>query len=564
MFTEMEVGRALLSSSPPLPTRTHLRHCPSSSVLMLHEQVAVVAASIPITSVAQHFPASVLLQEQRDDSKPLLNMIKEDRISQEMLDRREIEVNSSTLGENHDNLDELLLQFGYQTLQSPILRNLFTALQTEQKLSLSLGLQSVANNTTKFNDVEPSNVIDIAKKALSASREAALFADTSANFDNSVSTSLGSPSSTFSHEDVKIVRSTRRRELQSKNRRLPKTKDTFDELHNLRRTEIRKNTSEEFDPNDPLRLFLWGPETKQLLTAKEESELVIQVQELLKLEAVKSKLQSHFGREPTLVEWAEAVELNCMVLQSRIRSGNRSREKLIHANLRMVVHIAKRYQGRGVGLQDLLQEGSMGLMKSVEKFKPQAGCRFATYAYWWIRQTVRKALFQHSRTIRLPESVYSLLGKIMEAKRSCAREGDHNPSKEEVARRAGITVNKLEKLLYMTRAPISMQQPVWTDQDTTFQEITADSEIEIPELSVAKRLMRKHVRGLLNILNPRERHIIRLRFGIEDGKQRSLSEIGGLFGLTKERVRQLESRALNKLKQCLGKHGLDAYTDLLV
>ena len=122
----------------------------------------------------------------------------------------------------------------------------------------------------------------------------------------------------------------------------------------------------------------------------------------MRLVKVKSKLQSQFGREPTLVEWAEAMGLSCSALQAELHSGNRSREKLINANLRMVVHIAKQYQGRGLSLQDLLQEGSMGLMKSVEKFKPQVGCRFATYAYWWIRQTITKFIMQHSRTIRLP------------------------------------------------------------------------------------------------------------------------------------------------------------------
>ncbi|KAF5471856.1 hypothetical protein F2P56_008622 [Juglans regia] len=206
----------------------------------------------------------------------------------------------------------------------------------------------------------------------------------------------------------------------------------------------------------------------------------------------------------------------------------------------------------------------MGLMKSVEKFKPQSGCRFATYVYWWIRQSIRKAIYQHSRTIRLPETVHALLGKMMESKRLLIQEGNHLPTNEELARHVGITVNKLEKLLCTTRLPLSMQRPVWADQDTTFQEITSDTEVEIPEVSVAKKLMRQHARNLLSILSPRERRIIRLRFGIEDGKQKSLSEIGNMFGLSKERVRQLENRALHRLKQCLSSEGLVAYTELLV
>ncbi|XP_056171517.1 RNA polymerase sigma factor sigF, chloroplastic-like [Syzygium oleosum] len=183
----------------------------------------------------------------------------------------------------------------------------------------------------------------------------------------------------------------------------------------------------------------------------------------------------------------------------------------------------------------------MGLMKSIEKFKPQAGCQLATYAYWWIRQTVRKAIFQNSRTIRLPENVYALLSKVMEAKRSYIQEGHHHPSKEQEAKRAGISVHKLEKLASTTTPPLSLQQPLWADQDTTFQEIIADTGVEIPDLSVSKQLMRRDVRNLLSTLSPRERQIMKLRYGIDGGEQGSLSDIGNIFGLSKERVRQLES-----------------------
>lgn len=556
----MEAGRTLLSSSPSFPTRTHLKNSLSSSVLILREQATPAVSSIPTTSTAQHFPTSVLLQEQRDEFRPLQNIFKEDRASQATLDRRKTEIGTSGHeGKDSDELDQLVENFECQLHHWPAYWNLLPPSRKGQNPSMSLTTQSVTNSTDKLIDVEPTDVINLAKRALSASKHAAFLADNNTDLDNLASTS----SSSFSLEEVKIVRSRRHLARQSLNRRAPKTKDMIFETYDSKSADVQKRLSQGFDPNDPLRLFLWGPETKQLLTAKEEFELIAQIQDLMNLEGVKNRLESQFGREPTLVEWAQAVGLSCHVLKLQLHSGNRSREKLINANLRMVVHIAKRYQNRGLGLQDLLQEGTVGLMKSIEKFKPQAGCRFATYAYWWIRQTITKAIFQHSRTIRLPENVYGLLGKVMEAKRSYIQEGNHQPTAEEIARRVGIAIDKLEKLLCFTRTPLSMQQTVWSDQNTTFQEITADTEIEIPDMSVAKQLMRKHIRGLLNILSLKERRIIRLRFGIEDGKQKSLSEIGNVFGLSKERVRQLESRALYKLKQCVGSHGLDAYADLL-
>lgn len=567
----MEAGRNLLSSTPSFPLRTHLKNCLSSpsstSVLMLHEQAAPAVTSMPSTSIARRSPTSVLLQEQRDENGLLLHMFKEDITPRAMLDKRQMETGASVHEEkNPGNSDQLMQDFERQLLHWPGLWNLFPSLQIGQNTFSSLTLQSVTTDLENPMDVEPCNVVAIAKKALSASKEAALLAEDSkyigVDFDDSLSSGFGSRS--LVPEEDKTVRSTRLLERRSKKRRAPKSEVMINEAYISRNVDVKRKINEGFDPNDPLRLFLWGPETKQLLTFKEESELIAQVQDLIKLEQVKSRLQSHFGREPTLVEWAEGAGLSYRVLQSQLHSCNSSRKKLIYANLRMVVHIAKQYLGRGLSFQDLLQEGSMGLMKSVGKFKPQAGCRFGTYAYWWIRQTIRKAIFQHSRSIRLPENVHTLLGKVMESKRVLIQEGNHHPTKEELARRVGITVDKLEKLLYTTRKPLSMQQPVWSDQDTTFQEVTADSSIEIPDVSVAKQLMRRHVRSLLSILSPRERQIIRLRYGIEDSKQKSLSEIGNIFGLSKERVRQLESRALYRLKQCLGSEGLGAYTDLLV
>ncbi|KAJ7972370.1 RNA polymerase sigma factor [Quillaja saponaria] len=575
----MEAGKNLFCSSPPFPTRIQHRTCLSSffssstSVLMLYEQAAPAVTSKPTTSVSRHFPTSVVLQEQRDECRPM-HMYKEERESEETLDRRLIDIGVSVHEENNPGYaDQLVQDFWRQLHRWPSLWHLMTSIPTGVTATSS-SLRHVTDKE-KLVDAELSNAVFLAEKALSASKQAASIAEDSKSIraDLDGSRPLGLPSTSLansSYVENITVKSTRLLERRSKRRKVPKSNVELEESYYTRNADVQRNLhverkiSDGFDQSDPLRLFLWGPETRQLLTLEEESQLIVKLQDLLRLEKVKSKLQSQFGREPTLVEWAEGVGLSCRVLQSELHAGNYSREKLVKANLRLVVHIAKHYQGRGLSLQDLLQEGSMGLMKSVEKFKPQAGCRFATYAYWWIRQTIRKAIFQHSRTIRLPENVYTLLGKVMEAKKLSIQEGNLRPTKEELARRVGITVDKLEKLFFTARIPLSMQQTVWSDQDITFQEVTADSAIEIPDVSVAKQLMRQHTRNLLSILSPKERRIIRLRFGIEDGEQKSLSEIGSVFGLSKERVRQLEYRALYKLKQCLGSQGLDAYTDLLV
>ncbi|KAL2456051.1 RNA polymerase sigma factor sigF [Forsythia ovata] len=563
----MEAGRSLISSPSQFPPRTHIRNCvfsSSSSVLMLHEQVAPAVTSLSTSSLGRHFPSSILVQEHYDKSQPLMQQ-KEDITFQSTLDRRIMGAPSGNEANNILDSDQYVNDFQLQLQHCSALWYLLPSLQTKEAQSSPVTMQSILCKEEKVTGVEPHNVVSLARKAFSASKEAASIAESTKLLGVDLGDSL-SPRGLVNTpvQDKRTVRSTRLLERQTKRRRLPKSNIEVQENNHPGRSEVQRKIGQGFDPNDPLRLFLGEPETRKLLTAKQESELIVKIQELMRLEEVKSRLQTQFSREPTLSEWAEAVGVSCQSLQSHLHCGKSSREKLIYANFRMVVHIAKQYQGRGLSLQDLLQEGSTGLMRSVEKFKPQVGCRFATYAYWWIRQAIRKAIFQHSRTIRLPENVYGLLSKVREAKKVCIQNGNHRPMKEEIAATAGITVEKLDRLLFTARMPLSMQQPVWMDQSTTFQEITADPTVEVPDVSVSKQLMRRHIRNLLSVLSPKERKIIRLRFGIEDVNQKSLSEIGTIFGLSKERVRQLESRALYKLKQCLDNHGLGAYSDMII
>ncbi|KAH6762337.1 RNApolymerase sigma-subunit F [Perilla frutescens var. hirtella] len=546
----MEAGRSLVSSPLQFSLRTHLRNrsSSSSSVLLLHEQVTP-ALSYQSTTLTPHPPTSVLIQDQRNDSRPLL-FLKEDNAFLKTPDRQLALASASSSRDRSDDVDpnQHVNDIELQLLRRPELWYL---------------LASISSKSENSTGLEADHVVALAREAFSASKEAMSISNDAKLLGVHVDDSF-SVRGLASVPECRTVRSTRLLERQSKRRRVPKPKVEFQETNHHRKPGSHRKLDNGYDPNDPLRLFLRGPETTELLNATEESELIMKIQESMKLQEVRTRFHAQFSREPTLVEWAAAIGISCQSLKSQIHIGNSSQQKLIHANLRLVVHIAKQYQGRGLNLQDLLQEGSLGLMKSVEKFKPHAGCRFATYAYWWIRQSIRKALFQHSRTIRLPENVYGLLTKIYEAKKICIQQGNQNPSREDIAVRAGISVEKMEKLLYTARVPLSMQQPVWMDQSTTYQEITADTTIEVPDVGVTKQLMRRHVRNLLSVLNPRERKIIRMRFGIGDGKQKSLSEIGADFGLSKERVRQLESRALYKLKQCLSSQGLEAYADMLV
>ncbi|OAY79939.1 RNA polymerase sigma factor sigF, chloroplastic, partial [Ananas comosus] len=390
------------------------------------------------------------------------------------------------------------------------------------------------------DSLSPAVVLSLAKKAMMATRKATLLAQKS----NILSAVLdeqhfsGVSDKEFSEEisikKGKIVKSKRLLERRSKKRKASKSPSSIGyEVASLKSIDISKKIDKRLDSNDPLKL----------------------------LEGVKQRLELQFGREPTLAEWARSVGMSCQVLQTCLCSGRRSREKIIYANFRLVIHVAKQYEGKGLSLQDLLQEGSRGLIKSLEKFKPQAGCRFSSYAYWWIRQSIRKAIFQHSRTIRLPENVFGLLRKV-KAARKLYIQGGYLPANEEIAKCVGITSQKLESLLLRARNPVPIRKRVWTDQDVTLQEITADPEVEIPDLNISKAMMREHVRDFLGILNPRERKIIQYRFGIHDGERKSLTEIGRMYGLSKERVRQLESRALDKLKESLPSQGLEAYLHL--
>ncbi|KAL5067852.1 hypothetical protein RYX36_018739 [Vicia faba] len=565
----MESTKNMFCSSPLFPPRIHpWNTLPSSSytsVLMLREQVAPTVTSWCTSFSAQNFPASVLLQDQCNEYRPLLHISKKDKACQATLNTRQMDMVS--VQEENDTGNAVQVEHDFRKHLLPRLENLLTSSRTEVD----------ASSTVQNADSLQCNAVSLTWKAFPSSKQASSIAEDlssiKADEDADNSTSSGLVSASLAEPSLgrnKTVRSTRHRERRAKERKVPKSKVQDRETYLTgkdaaqEKLHVQKKINKGSNQKDPLNLFLQSPESKQLLTFEQESQLVAQIQDLMRLEDLKTSLQSQFGRETTMAEWAESAGLNIRRLKAQLRHGTRSREKLIQANLRLVHYVAKSYQGRGLSLEDLLQEGSTGLIKSVKKFTPQSGCRFASYAYWWIKQAMRKAVYHHSRTIRLPEKVYNKLSKVLEAKKLYMEEGNLNPSRKELARRVGIAAEKVDSLLFVARIPISMQKTVGAETDTTFQEIIADTAIESPDMSVSKQLMKRHVLNILKLLRPKERRIIRLRFGFEDGEERSLSEIGEILGLSRERIRQLESRALYKLKKCLVGQGLEAYADLLI
>lgn len=363
-----------------------------------------------------------------------------------------------------------------------------------------------------------------------------------------------------------FIRSKRLLERRSKKRNAPRASggDVPCSVVGPKKREKSKRFGRVLDPDEPFRLFLRDRETTEFLTAKEEKQMFSQIQDLMRLEEAQQKLQSQCGREPTVAEWAQAVGMSCRELQSSLHTGRRCREKMARSNFRLVIHVARKYEGYGLDIQDLVQDGCSGLMKTFEKFNPSKGCRFPTYAYWWIRQAIKKSIYKNSRLIRLPESVFGLLRKVGKARMDCIMDGEQ-PTNENVARRAGITVEKLARLRAKTRKPRSMQDRVWSDDGVTYQEITEDPNVEAPEVSVDRLLMRQQVHSFLGSnLSPREKEIIEHRFGIHGGEPKTLHVIGDMYGLSKERIRQVQNKALDKLRKNVSEQGFHVYFDLLL
>ncbi|MFH8571324.1 RNA polymerase sigma factor [Streptomyces sp. NPDC017993] len=324
--------------------------------------------------------------------------------------------------------------------------------------------------------------------------------------------------------------------------------------------KVAEEAAEEPAPERPPRPETAGPSSDlfrqylreigriPLLTAAEEVELARRVEAGLFAE---EKLTNTPDLDSQL-----AVDLDRLVVLGRM-----AKRRLIEANLRLVVSVAKRYVGRGLTMLDLVQEGNLGLIRAVEKFDYARGYKFSTYATWWIRQAMSRALADQARTIRVPVHVVELINRVVRVQRRMLQERGYEPTPQEVAAHLDLTGERVSEVLRLAQEPVSLHAPVGEEDDVALGDLIEDGDAASPVESAAFLLLREHLDAVLSTLGERERKVIQLRYGLADGRPRTLEEIGRIFGVTRERIRQIESKTLNKLRDHAFADQLRGYLD---
>ncbi|NEP14493.1 MAG: RNA polymerase sigma factor, RpoD/SigA family [Symploca sp. SIO1A3] len=321
--------------------------------------------------------------------------------------------------------------------------------------------------------------------------------------------------------------------------------DSEEELAVTRSFGYRKTSSD-----DNVGAFFKEMARYPLLKPEEEVELAHNVKFLVTIDQLQERLQEELRRKPTKAEVAKAANFTESQLAYRLYQGRVAKRKMIRSNLRLVVSIAKRYLNRGVPFLDLIQEGALGLNRAAEKFDPEKGYKFSTYAYWWIRQAITRTIANDARTIRLPIHIVEKLNKLKKAQRELKQKLQRNPTELELAEALEINRGNLRHLLQLRRRSLSLNHRVGKGEDTELVDLLEDNELRLPEEQMNESMMQQEIWDVLSdVLTEREKDVISLRYGLASSEPYTLEEVGGMFNLSRERVRQIQSKAMRKLRR---------------
>lgn len=310
---------------------------------------------------------------------------------------------------------------------------------------------------------------------------------------------------------------------------------------------------------DPVRMYLKEIGKVPLLTAEEEIDLA----QKMETGAVAKEKISVLEKRAEGADGAEAEELRQEIrnLQADLDAGDEAKKRLAEANLRLVVSIAKRYVGRGMLFLDLIQEGNLGLIKAVEKFDYRKGYKFSTYATWWIRQAITRAIADQARTIRIPVHMVETINKLIRVSRQLLQELGREPLPEEIAEEMNLPVERVREILKISQEPVSLETPIGEEEDSHLGDFIQDDNVPVPADAAAFTLLKEQLVEVLGTLTEREQKVLRLRFGLDDGRARTLEEVGKEFNVTRERIRQIEAKALRKLRHPSRSRKLKDYLD---
>ncbi|MEH1873674.1 RNA polymerase sigma factor, RpoD/SigA family [Nostoc sp.] len=324
------------------------------------------------------------------------------------------------------------------------------------------------------------------------------------------------------------------------------SKLTFPETKAINTTKASQFTT------DTVRVYLQEIGRIPLLTHEQEVLFAQQVQQMMKILAESEKLTVELKRTPTLPEWANQVQLSEQELLQQLNQGKKAKQKMIASNLRLVVSIAKQYQRRNLELMDLIQEGTLGLQRGVEKFNPALGYRFSTYVYWWIRQGITRAIAQQGRAIRLPIHINEKLNKIKRVQRELSQKLGRIPTTQEIAHALSLEPSQIRDVLLLARQTISLDLKVGSDKEIKLEDLIQDCR-DSENGYTNEQYLNDEVESLLLTLSRQQQEILNLHFGLTDGHQFTLEEIGQRIGISRERVRQIEKQALQILYRQLNK-----------